>query len=150
MGLREAARARGSVARFPQARKPLVEKKRRARINESLQELRLLLAGTEVRREGRGRLQSASRSSRPDSIPFPSAQVQAKLENAEVLELTVRRVQGALRGRARGEWQRESRAGALTGHACYPGAGRDGSRGPGPAHGEGSPPRAGHTSVSPG
>ncbi|XP_075385936.1 transcription cofactor HES-6 isoform X2 [Tenrec ecaudatus] len=54
------------------ARKPLVEKKRRARINESLQELRLLLAGAE-----------------------------AKLENAEVLELTVRRVQGALRGRAR-------------------------------------------------
>ncbi|XP_011377855.1 transcription cofactor HES-6 isoform X2 [Pteropus vampyrus] len=43
------------------ARKPLVEKKRRARINESLQELRLLLAGPEV---------------------------QAKLENAEVLELT--------------------------------------------------------------
>ncbi|XP_035297028.1 transcription cofactor HES-6 isoform X3 [Cricetulus griseus] len=43
------------------ARKPLVEKKRRARINESLQELRLLLAGTEV---------------------------QTKLENAEVLELT--------------------------------------------------------------
>ncbi|XP_053452499.1 transcription cofactor HES-6 isoform X2 [Nycticebus coucang] len=43
------------------ARKPLVEKKRRARINESLQELRQLLAGAEV---------------------------QAKLENAEVLELT--------------------------------------------------------------
>ncbi|KAF6361543.1 hes family bHLH transcription factor 6 [Rhinolophus ferrumequinum] len=60
------------------ARKPLVEKKRRARINESLQELRLLLAGPEV---------------------------QAKLENAEVLELTVRRVQGALRGRARGREQ---------------------------------------------
>lgn len=36
----------------------------------------------------------------------PPAQVQAKLENAEVLELTVRRVQGALRGRARGEWRR--------------------------------------------
>ncbi|KAM4836550.1 transcription cofactor HES-6 isoform 2-T2 [Thomomys bottae] len=43
------------------ARKPLVEKKRRARINESLRELRLLLAGAEV---------------------------PAKLENAEVLELT--------------------------------------------------------------
>ncbi|XP_048200091.1 transcription cofactor HES-6 isoform X2 [Perognathus longimembris pacificus] len=43
------------------ARKPLVEKKRRARINGSLRELRLLLAGAEV---------------------------QAKLENAEVLELT--------------------------------------------------------------
>lgn len=54
MGLREAARTRGLSSRFPQARKPLVEKKRRARINESLQELRLLLAGTEVRREGCG------------------------------------------------------------------------------------------------
>lgn len=31
-----------------QARKPLVEKKRRARINESLQELRTLLADTDV------------------------------------------------------------------------------------------------------
>ncbi|KAM5326778.1 transcription cofactor HES-6 isoform 1-T1 [Glossophaga mutica] len=65
------------------ARKPLVEKKRRARINESLQELRLLLAGTEV---------------------------QAKLENAEVLELTVRRVQGALRGWARGLEQLQAEA----------------------------------------
>lgn len=96
-----------------------MEKKRRARINESLQELRLLLAGTEVRREGCGGLQGAPRSTQPDSTPFPSAQVQAKLENAEVLELTVRRVQGALRGRARGEWRRGSRAGALTGHACH-------------------------------
>ncbi|XP_044288789.1 transcription cofactor HES-6-like [Varanus komodoensis] len=51
------------------ARKPLVEKKRRARINESLQELRLILADTEF---------------------------QTKMENAEVLELTVRRVQGIL------------------------------------------------------
>lgn len=65
------------------ARKPLVEKKRRARINESLQELRLLLAGAEVR---------------------------AKLENAEVLELTVRRVQGALRGRAREREQLQAEA----------------------------------------
>ncbi|XP_019334281.2 transcription cofactor HES-6 isoform X2 [Alligator mississippiensis] len=57
------------------ARKPLVEKQRRARINESLQELRLILA---------------------------DAEVQSKLENAEVLELTVRRVQRVLRSRARG------------------------------------------------
>lgn len=49
-GVRGSARRWGSAARFPQARKPLVEKKRRARINESLQELRLLLAGPEVRR----------------------------------------------------------------------------------------------------
>ncbi|XP_075363525.1 uncharacterized protein LOC142412352 isoform X2 [Mycteria americana] len=54
-------------------RKPLVEKKRRARINESLQELRLLLADSEF---------------------------QAKLENAEVLELTVRRVQAVLERRS--------------------------------------------------
>ncbi|XP_043855751.1 transcription cofactor HES-6 isoform X2 [Dromiciops gliroides] len=45
------------------ARKPLVEKKRRARINESLQELRLILA---------------------------DAEFQMKMENAEVLELTNR------------------------------------------------------------
>ncbi|CAB1326059.1 unnamed protein product [Coregonus sp. 'balchen'] len=43
-------------------RKPLVEKKRRARINESLQELRVLLADTDL---------------------------QSKMENAEVLEMTV-------------------------------------------------------------
>ncbi|XP_016114911.1 transcription cofactor HES-6-like [Sinocyclocheilus grahami] len=54
-------------------RKPLVEKKRRARINESLQELRLLLAD-------------------------PDAQV--KLENAEVLEMTVKRVESILQNKA--------------------------------------------------
>lgn len=128
----------GLSSRFPQARKPLVEKKRRARINESLQELRLLLAGTEVRRKGCGGLQGAPRT-QPDSTPLPSVQVQAKLENAEVLELTVRRVQGALRGRARGEWRRGSRAGAMTRHACHPRAGHVGSQSPGPVHGEGSP-----------
>lgn len=52
-GGRGPARRCGLVALFPQARKPLVEKKRRARINESLQELRQLLAGTEVRLAGR-------------------------------------------------------------------------------------------------
>ncbi|XP_053508270.1 transcription cofactor HES-6-like [Ictalurus furcatus] len=54
-------------------RKPLVEKKRRARINESLQELRGLLSDTELH---------------------------AKMENAEVLELTVKRVEGILRDRS--------------------------------------------------
>ncbi|XP_066182106.1 transcription factor HES-2-like isoform X4 [Sylvia atricapilla] len=56
------------------AKKPLVEKKRRARINESLRELRLLLADSEF---------------------------QAKLENAEVLERTVRRVRAVLERRGR-------------------------------------------------
>ncbi|CDQ70871.1 unnamed protein product [Oncorhynchus mykiss] len=50
-------------------RKPLVEKKRRARINESLQELRVLLADTDL---------------------------QSKMENAEVLEMTVKRVESIL------------------------------------------------------
>lgn len=47
--------------------------------------------------------------------------MQAKLENAEVLELTVRRVQGALRGRARGEWRRGARAGARSPGLPLPG-----------------------------
>ncbi|KAF7664877.1 hypothetical protein LDENG_00163170 [Lucifuga dentata] len=54
-------------------RKPLVEKKRRARINESLQELRVLIA---------------------------DADLQSKMENAEVLEMTVRRVESILQNRA--------------------------------------------------
>ncbi|XP_018532147.1 transcription cofactor HES-6 [Lates calcarifer] len=54
-------------------RKPLVEKKRRARINESLQELRVLVA---------------------------DADLQSKMENAEVLEMTVKRVESILKNRA--------------------------------------------------
>ncbi|KAK3513885.1 hypothetical protein QTP70_032874, partial [Hemibagrus guttatus] len=57
---------------FKKMRKPLVEKKRRARINESLQELRGLLTDTEL---------------------------YAKMENAEVLELTVQRVENILQSR---------------------------------------------------
>uniref|UniRef100_A0A671N449 Transcription cofactor HES-6-like n=1 Tax=Sinocyclocheilus anshuiensis TaxID=1608454 RepID=A0A671N449_9TELE len=53
-------------------RKPLVEKKRRALINESLQELRLLLAD-------------------------PDAQI--KMENADVLEMTVKRVETILQNK---------------------------------------------------
>ncbi|RVE61957.1 hypothetical protein OJAV_G00175150, partial [Oryzias javanicus] len=55
-------------------RKPLVEKKRRARINESLHELRLLVA---------------------------DADLQSKMENAEVLEVTVNRVEGIMQNRDR-------------------------------------------------
>ncbi|XP_053316162.1 transcription cofactor HES-6-like [Spea bombifrons] len=55
-----------------QMRKPLVEKRRRARINESLHDLRGILADTEF---------------------------QTKMENAEVLELTVKRVKRILHNR---------------------------------------------------
>ncbi|XP_019950380.1 hairy-related 13 [Paralichthys olivaceus] len=54
-------------------RKPLVEKKRRARINESLQELRTLLADTDLH---------------------------SKMENAEVLEMTVKKVEDILKNRS--------------------------------------------------
>ncbi|XP_026229606.1 transcription cofactor HES-6 [Anabas testudineus] len=55
-------------------RKPLVEKKRRARINESIQELRVLISDTDVT-------------------------LQPKMENAEVLEMTVKRVESILQHR---------------------------------------------------
>lgn len=51
--------ARADGAACLQARKPLVEKKRRARINESLRELRRLLAGGEVRSGAGGRAAGA-------------------------------------------------------------------------------------------
>lgn len=54
-------------------RKPIVEKKRRARINESLQELRSLLADTDFH---------------------------SKMENAEVLEMTVKKVEDILKNRS--------------------------------------------------
>ncbi|XP_038145153.1 transcription cofactor HES-6 [Cyprinodon tularosa] len=54
-------------------RKPLVEKKRRARINESLQELRVLMVDLDL---------------------------QSKMENAEVLEVTVKHVENILQHRA--------------------------------------------------
>ncbi|XP_060761294.1 transcription cofactor HES-6 isoform X2 [Neoarius graeffei] len=57
-------------------RKPLVEKKRRARINESLQELRLLLTDSDA---------------------------QTKMENAEVLEMTVKHVERILQNRAKAD-----------------------------------------------
>lgn len=141
---RGSTQGRDSISRFPQARKPLVEKKRRARINESLQELRLLLAGAEVRPAGSrvGSVQGLrARGPASPHLPSPAAQVQAKLENAEVLELTVRRVQGALRGRARGEWRPGARrAGVVVGRV------RPACRGAAPlrtslARGRGRPPR---------
>ena len=46
--------------------------------------------------------------------------MQAKLENAEVLELTVRRVQGALRGRERDEWRPLARRVGGRGVILYP------------------------------
>ncbi|XP_026138922.1 hairy-related 13 [Carassius auratus] len=55
-------------------RKPIVEKKRRARINESLQDLRTLLTDIDL---------------------------QTKMENAEVLELTVKRVENILQNRSK-------------------------------------------------
>ncbi|NWY35378.1 HES6 protein, partial [Pheucticus melanocephalus] len=87
-----------------QTRKPLVEKKRRARINESLRELRLLLADSEVRRRRGGAGVGGARG-RADGRGA-TGQFQAKLENAEVLERTVRRVRAVLERRGRGGGRR--------------------------------------------
>lgn len=70
---------------------------------------------------GRAGVAVRPRLTDPPHRALPPAQVQAKLENAEVLELTVRRVQGALRGRARGEWRRGARAGARSPGLPLPG-----------------------------
>ncbi|XP_076001231.1 transcription cofactor HES-6 [Genypterus blacodes] len=63
----------GGVTANRKMRKPLVEKKRRARINESLQELRVLMADSDL---------------------------QSKMENAEVLEMTVKRVESIMQNQA--------------------------------------------------
>ncbi|NXH42317.1 HES6 protein, partial [Dicaeum eximium] len=54
-----------------QTRKPLVEKKRRARINESLRELRLLLADSEVRQR-RGGARAGGAQGRADGRGAPA------------------------------------------------------------------------------
>ncbi|XP_021567840.1 transcription cofactor HES-6 [Carlito syrichta] len=56
------------------------------------------------------RFSAKASSGKETHRPSLRAQVQAKLENAEVLELTVRRVQGALRGRAREREQLQAEA----------------------------------------
>ncbi|KAI4814832.1 hypothetical protein KUCAC02_005019 [Chaenocephalus aceratus] len=62
-------------------RKPLVEKKRRARINESLQELRTLLEDSDLH---------------------------SKTENAEVLEMTVKKVEEVLKNRSQDTLSQEA------------------------------------------
>nr|XP_020451475.1 transcription cofactor HES-6-like isoform X2 [Monopterus albus] len=75
-------------------RKPLVEKKRRARINQSLQELRALVADADC-----------CCSLFPQPLQFT---LQTKMENAEVLEMTVKRVQRILQNRAEEAVNREA------------------------------------------
>lgn len=99
-----------------------MEKKRRARINESLQELRLLIADAEVRLQvqywerllvvpvvvyalvKRCLLPATSCDvfSNFTSLCHP-LQLQSKMENAEVLEMTVKRVESILQTRAQGK-----------------------------------------------
>uniref|UniRef100_A0A3B5KJN4 Hes family bHLH transcription factor 6 n=1 Tax=Takifugu rubripes TaxID=31033 RepID=A0A3B5KJN4_TAKRU len=80
-------------------RKPLVEKKRRARINESLRELRTLLADTDVSRTRTRRVTCPHRYAVPvvSDAPRPFRQIHSKMENAEVLEMTVKKVEDVLK-----------------------------------------------------
>lgn len=79
-----------------------MEKKRRARINESLRELRTLLADTDV---SRTRITCVHRYTVRLFLmallcPFP--QIHSKMENAEVLEMTVKKVEDILQNQTQG------------------------------------------------
>lgn len=94
-----------------------MEKKRRARINESLQELRTLFADTDVSLAHIARYMltcaaarivlngvSVSKSMKTnDTVLYLSPQFQSKMENAEVLEMTVKRVEHILQSRSQGK-----------------------------------------------
>lgn len=90
-----------------------MEKKRRARINESLQELRTLLADTDVSIRRRTHTLHLSSPVLRDTdkrfkvwfvmeicCSFP--QFHSKMENAEVLEMTVKKVEDVLKNRNQG------------------------------------------------
>lgn len=87
-----------------------MEKKRRARINESLQELRTLLADTDVSTERAYRPPHSSLCSVTQyrrellqvELIWLFSQFHSKMENAEVLELTVKKVEDILKNRKQG------------------------------------------------
>lgn len=82
----------------------MVEKKRRARINESLRELRNLLADTDVSRTRTRRITCLHRYAVPvvSDAPPLSQQIHSKMENAEVLEMTVKKVEDILKNQTQG------------------------------------------------
>lgn len=96
----------------PQSSKPAMEKRRRARINESLAQLKTLILDA-LRKDvslGEGRERgSAARGPEPGAPPGrphqprPQSPRHAKLEKADVLEMTVRHLRSLRRGRAAGE-----------------------------------------------
>lgn len=81
-----------------------MEKKRRARINESLRELRTLLADTDVSRTRARRVTCPHRYAAPvvSDAPRPFRQIHSKMENAEVLEMTVKKVEDVLKDQTQG------------------------------------------------
>lgn len=86
-----------------QTRKPLVEKKRRARINESLQELRTLLEDSDVSSPEVTWRRGSGEALLMDFLTFLfPAQLHSKTENAEVLEMTVKKVEEVLKNRSQG------------------------------------------------
>lgn len=88
-----------------QVRKPLVEKKRRARINESLRELRTLLADADVSWTRARRITCLRRYPVRlflRELLSPFQQIHSKMENAEVLEMTVKKVEDILKNPSQG------------------------------------------------
>ncbi|KAI4460569.1 basic helix-loop-helix transcription factor hes-related [Holotrichia oblita] len=81
MKAESAKRTNGVVSESRKIRKPLMEKKRRARINDSLETLKQIL------------LESKTTIKDPSSTIKKSGQRTAKLEKADILEMTVRYLQ---------------------------------------------------------
>lgn len=81
-----------------------MEKKRRARINESLRELRTLLADADVSRTRTRRITCPHRCAGPvvSDAPLLFPQIHSKMENAEVLEMTVRKVEDIVKNQSQG------------------------------------------------
>nr|KAF6268139.1 hes family bHLH transcription factor 4 [Myotis myotis] len=101
--------------------KPVMEKRRRARINESLAQLKTLLLDALRKEVSRGGARSRGRGAEPESggpagcsrphRPRPQSARHSKLEKADILEMTVRHLRSLRRGPAAGETRRREGGG---------------------------------------
>ncbi|XP_036163449.1 transcription factor HES-4 isoform X2 [Myotis myotis] len=99
-----------SAAAHRKSSKPVMEKRRRARINESLAQLKTLLLDALRKEVSRGGARSRGRGAEPESggpagcsrphRPRPQSARHSKLEKADILEMTVRHLRSLRRGPA--------------------------------------------------
>lgn len=116
----------------PQSSKPIMEKRRRARINESLGQLKTLIldalkkdvsGGGGTGRGARGRPAGPCRC---EPRMCPQSSRHSKLEKADILEMTVKHLRSLQRAQMTGEQRGGGGGGAVLGLPallCRPGAG---------------------------